>query len=221
MINGDCAYLRGETGDYATFANLLDPVRAAQLPVRATLGNHDDRANFRQGLAEAKERDEALSDKQVALVRSQRANWFLLDSLELTNKTPGLLGEAQLKWLAAKLDAQADKPAIVFAHHNLFFGPGENKGALKDTAPLMELMRPRRHVKAFIFGHTHNWSLQEDESGIHLINLPPVAYVFNKSRPNGWVEAVVKPDGLRLKLHALNREHPEHGQVKELKWRQA
>ena len=29
----------------------------------------------------------------------------------------------------------------------------------------------------------------EHDSGIHLINLPPTAYVFEEGKPSGWVRA--------------------------------
>lgn len=221
LVNGDCAYNQGLPGDYQTFTALVEPVRQAQMPVHLTLGNHDDRANFRAGVREAREGQGTVTEKHAVILRTERANWFLLDTLEFVNKTPGWLGEQQLAWLAKALDANPGKPAILVAHHNLHLTSGENKGALKDTDQLLEIMRSRRQVKAYIFGHTHYWDVKEDSSGIHLINLPPVGYVFNKTHPNGWVEATVKPTGLRLKLHALKPDHPAHGQVKELTWRSA
>jgi 3',5'-cyclic-AMP phosphodiesterase len=216
LINGDCAYLKGEPGDYATLADLLQPIRQAGLPVHLTLGNHDDREHFRSALEQAGAA-RPMADKHVAILRSPRANWFLLDSLELVNKTPGLLGAAQLQWLADSLDANTDRPAIIFAHHNLEETP---KNGLKDTEKLLEILRPRRHVKAYMYGHTHNWNVQQDASGLHLINLPPVAYVFNNANPSGWVHATLQKDGVRLELRALDSSHPGHGQKQNLKWRQ-
>jgi len=69
---------------------------------------------------------------------------------------------------AATLDANSKKPALVLVHHN----PGltGNLG-LKDTAAFLEIIRPRRQVKAYIYGHTHTWRVEKDSSGIHLINL--------------------------------------------------
>jgi Icc protein len=217
LINGDCAYLDGQPGDYATLTSLLEPVRGAGIPVTLTLGNHDHRENFRSGVAEGKTARRPLADKHVAVVRSPRVNWFFLDSLDKVNVTPGLLGSDQLAWLVDALDKHADRPAIVCAHHNL--ADGESKGVLNDTEALLAVLAPRRHVKAYVFGHTHNWRVLEHDSGIHLVNLPPVAYVFRPERPSGWIHATVEPGGLRLKLHALDQTHPEHGAVKELTWR--
>jgi len=219
LINGDCAYLDGKPEDYAHFVKLLDPIRAAGMPLHMTLGNHDHRENFRAGVAGPVSERPSFTEKYISIYSTNRAYWFLLDSLEAVNKTPGSLGEAQLQWLTRVLDEHKDKPAILFAHHNLHLVEGENKSGLKDTEKLLEIARPRKHVKAYIFGHTHRWEVKTDESGLHFINLPPVAYVFDKARPSGWVEAQLKADGLRLQLRALDAKHPEAGQVKELSWR--
>lgn len=217
LINGDCAYLKGEPGDYETFAALIQPIRAAQMPIHLTLGNHDHREHFWDGLGAAGETERPVADRHVALVKSERANWLLLDSLDKVNVTPGILGEAQLAWLGKTLDANADKPAIICAHHNP--QSPEVKGALLDWEKLIAVLAPRRHVKAFIFGHTHDWSVTTHLSGIHFINLPPIAYVFKTGKPNGWVHASVRTHGVQLKLNCLDRTHAAHGETKELKWR--
>jgi len=219
LIDGDCAYNTGEQGDYATLTELLQPVRQAELPVHLTLGNHDERDHFWGALTEAKAAKRPVADKHVGIVRTPRVNWFLLDSLETTNVTPGLLGDAQRDWLAKTLDANADKPAIVFAHHNP--KKDDAPAGLKDTEKFFAIIEPRKQVKAYIFGHTHNWNVTKTESGIHLINLPPVAYIFEKGKPNGWVHATLHPDSLRLEMHCLDRTHKDHGQVLDLKWRKS
>ena len=88
------------------------------MPVHLALGNHDNRERFWEALPEEKAAQRPLADRQVALLRTPRANWFVLDSLEKTLSTPGLLGQEQLDWLAGALDANPDKPALVLIHHN-------------------------------------------------------------------------------------------------------
>jgi 3',5'-cyclic AMP phosphodiesterase CpdA len=218
FVVGDCAFNSGEAADYAQFTGLLDPLRAGGLPLHLTLGNHDHRENFRAALKEKKATKRPVADKQVALVRTANANWFVLDSLEKTVQTPGLLGEAQLKWLAKALDENKRKPAVVLVHHN----PGVDGtiGGLKDTAAFYEIIRPRKQVKAYIYGHTHKWKVNQDESGIHLVNLPPVAYVFHEGDPAGWTHVSLRRDGMKLELRCLDTAHKEHGQVVDLKWRE-
>jgi hypothetical protein len=61
----------------------------------------------------------------------------------------------------------------------------------------------------------------EDDSGIHLVNLPPVAYVFREGNPSGWVHATTRRDGMRLELRCVDPKHKCQGQVVDLKWRAA
>lgn len=219
FVIGDCAFSSGEMDDYATLTGLLDPLRAGGLPLHLALGNHDQRDNFRAALETKKALKRPVADKQVALLRTSEVNWFMLDSLERTLQTPGSLGTAQLDWLASALDANRRKPAIILVHHHPV--KAENGNGLKDTARLLELIRPRKQVKAWIFGHTHAWNVSQDDSGIHLVNLPPVAYVFLPGIPSGWVHATVRQDGMTLELRCLDSAHPDHGQVMNLKWQPA
>lgn len=217
FITGDCAFNSGQTGDYSTLTRLLAPLRTDQLPIHLALGNHDNRDRFWEALESEKAARRPLADRQVALLQTPSANWFVLDSLETTLSTPGVLGHEQLDWLAQTLDANPSKPALVLVHHN----PGAigHVGGLKDTAAFYDIIRPRRQVKAYIFGHTHIWQVQHDTSGIHLINLPPVAYVFVEGEPAGWVHATLGPKGMRLQLRCVDPTHKTHGQVVDLKWR--
>jgi len=216
FVAGDCAYNSGQVDDYALVADLLEPIRAAQMPVHLALGNHDNRERFWEAFRAEKAAPRPLADRQVALLRTPRANWFVLDSLETTLSTPGLLGQEQLGWLAGALDANPDQPALVLIHHNP--GLSGNIG-LKDTTALFEIIRPRKQVKAYIFGHTHAWNVGQDESGIHLINLPPVGYVFTAGLPTGWVHATLERKGIQLELRCVDHTQKSHGQIVKLQWR--
>jgi 3',5'-cyclic AMP phosphodiesterase CpdA len=216
LITGDCAFNSGQTGDYEFLANVLEPMRRDQLPIHLALGNHDNRERFWQAFEEEKAAKRPLADRQVAILPTKRVNWFIMDSLETTLSTPGLLGPAQLEWLAKALDANAGKPAIVVIHHNP--GISGNMG-LKDTVALFEIIRPRRQVKAYIYGHTHTWKVETEESGIHLVNLPPVAYLFHEGDPAGWVHATLEKQSMSLELRCVDTNHKNHGQKVDLKWR--
>lgn len=216
FVTGDCAYDDGELGDYGTFTTLLAPLRADGMSVRLTLGNHDNRERFWEVLA-AETAHRPLADRQAEFLPSPRANWFMLDSLERTRYTPGLVGAEQLEWLAAALDANCSKPALVMVHHDPgFLG---KVGGLRDTEALFKVIRPRKQVKAVIYGHTHDWHIRQDKSGIHLINLPPTAYVFEQGKPSGWVRATVQDDRMRIELRCVDPKHPLNGETKTLKWR--
>ena len=219
LLNGDCAYGNGVPGEYATFAGLMKPFSAAGIPFHVTLGNHDHRENLRAGMIGAGGGKGPLESKRVGIVAGSRVNWFLLDSLE--SLSVGKLGDEQRKWLADALDARKERPALVMVHHNPALpGPdGKVGGGLTDTQELLDLLTPRKHVKALIFGHTHHWELQQRE-GLHLINLPAIAYPFRNGDPTGWVDCKLTAQGASLELRALDATHPAHGKVTQLKWRE-
>lgn len=220
MINGDCAYLKGLPADYANLADCIAPLSQAGLPLHMTMGNHDDRGPFYEALKQQKPERPLLQSKHVTVVETPRANWFLLDSLDQVNVTPGLLGEEQRGWLTRALTERSEKPAIVMAHHTPQFEPpaeGKAWGGLRDTVELMELLAGHKHVKAFIFGHSHQWAHLQRGS-IHLVNLPPVAYVFAEGKPSGWVIADMQENGLMLELRAIDPAHKQHGEKLHLEW---
>ena len=84
-------------------------VRKSGLTLHLTLGNHDHRGNFMKALPEdaAAAKDGGLADRHVTLIESARADLYMLDSLDVTNNTPGVLGEGQLAWLAKSLDSSS------------------------------------------------------------------------------------------------------------------
>ena len=98
LVNGDCAFNHGLGEDYATFTNLLKPLSEAGLPLHLTLGNHDDRDVFWNALKDARPAVPPLASRQVSIVEGARANWFLLDSLDIVNKTPGRLGDEPVSY---------------------------------------------------------------------------------------------------------------------------
>lgn len=215
FVVGDCAFRDGQPGDYSALVKLMEPLRAAGMTLHLALGNHDDRGNFLAAVNSSSSLN--VANHQVSLVRSDRCNWFILDSLEKTLQTPGLLGAEQLAWLAKTLDENSARLAMVLVHHN----PGKDGaiGGLKDTQDLFDVIRPRKQVKALIYGHTHDWKVTQDQSGIHLINLPPVAYPFKEGNPSGWVEVEMGRSGMDLELRCVDPQHPLHGQEVKLKWR--
>ena len=92
--------------EYEQFAQLIEPLRTAGLPVHLGLGNHDNFTHFAAGLARLRPQDKPVEGKQVVVVELDRVNLFVLDSYDPKIGVGGSLGEAQLKWLAKALDAR-------------------------------------------------------------------------------------------------------------------
>ncbi len=114
-----------------------------------------------------------------------------MDSLFKTNFTPGLLGKDQLQWLAKSLDARADKPALLIAHHNL-----EGLTGLQDAAALLQIAVDHQQVKAYFYGHTHQWKVRREKE-IHLVNVPATAWLFDAKEPRGWLDVTLQRRALR------------------------
>ncbi len=212
IISGDLAFLKGLPGDYKLIKELYQPIREAGVPLHLVLGNHDQRENFWAAFPEAKPAG-AAADRQAAVVETPLANWFLMDSLYKTDVTPGQLGKDQLQWLAKALDAHPDKPALLMAHHNL-----EGPAGLQDAAALLQIAVDHKQVKAYIYGHTHQWQVRREKE-IHLVNVPATAWLFDAKQPRGWLDITLQKAGATVVMNALDRNHAKHGERHELKWR--
>lgn len=217
IIAGDCAHSTGLAGDYAVLKEELAPVNDAGVPVYMAMGNHDNRERFWAAFPQCRARSaQSGLDKHAFVVEGLHADWFVLDSNVKTGVVSGEMGEQQLAWLAAELDKQPDKPALLVAHHYPSVAKDDN--GLRDFDALWSVIRQRRRVKAYLFGHSHRWVLEQRE-GVHLINLPALAWLFDEAQPRAWTEAIVGPDGMRLQLHCLNDVPTANGGRQDLRWR--
>ena len=212
IISGDLAFLQGKPGDYKLIRELYRPIREAGIPLHLVLGNHDHREHFWAAFPEARPAQPA-ADRQAAVVETPLANWFLLDSLFQTDVTPGLLGKEQLQWLSKALEARADKPALLVAHHNLRGAMG-----LRDAAALFETAVTHKQAKAYFYGHTHQWEVSK-EKGLHLVNVPATAWLFDAKEPRGWLDVTIRQAGAAVMMNALDKKHAKHRDRIELKWR--
>jgi len=217
LVDGDLAFHHGDSSDYATFLRCAEPLLRHDLPVHVTLGNHDHRENLRKALADRFHEANFVADKVVGSVAGSGVRFVLLDSQNGVNVTAGLLGEAQLTWLARDLDAHPIEPAVILVHHNI---NSHSESALRDTEALLEVLRPRRQAKAVVFGHTHVWNVRKIED-IHMINLPAIGYRFLPKQPLGWVVFRPRKDGAELELRCVGGDRKRDQKRVDLKWRAA
>lgn len=203
IINGDCAMSRGTEAEYKELLRLVQPIRVAGITVHVTIGNHDNREKLWKLLPFLKKEQMGI---QAGVIELPHVNLVLLDS-----GRKGILGDKQLNWLAKALDARPDKPALVFGHYN----PYPNRGVrpikgMSDGPTLLKLLKDRKHARAYIYGHTHEW--QHDQlSHVHLINQPAVSYYFGKGHAHGWVDVKLTKRSADLELRCIDPKHKEHG----------
>lgn len=219
-IVGDLALKNGQPGDYAQLLKLLAPLRERGIPVHLTLGNHDDRGPIREALKARA--DPAVEGRFATVVDAAGARLVLLDSLDKVDEVDGVLGDAQRGWLAETLDAKPDVATVVLMHHHPSPTEEPRPGALQDTAALFEILRPRKQVKALVFGHTHVWRLDERD-GVRLVNLPAVAYHFDARQPLGWCRLEPARDGAgaTIELRCVGGDRTKDRERDELSWRGA
>jgi hypothetical protein len=220
IVAGDCVYLHGLKPDYEALKEFLEPLRGAGIPLLLAMGNHDNRRGFASVFSDAAIlQGTELADRKAAVIETPHADWYLLDSCTATHYTPGLFGGEQLSWLAGRLDKSPSKPALLVAHHYPKVTDEDN--GLEDTEAFLKVVGPRRQVKCYFFGHSHRWALKQREDGLHLVNLPANAWLFNETFPRGFVDARLEEKGCALTLHCLDRGDKRHGEKRALDWRSA
>lgn len=224
FVNGDCAFNVGLRADYETFRSLVQPLLDAGVPVHLTMGNHDDRGPFYELFPEAMAQPATALKRQVSTVESSQAVWIFIDTLKEVNKVTGEVGAEQRQWISTEIDrgGATGKAVVVVGHHYPQDKPGESSGVisgLADTVEFLELLRSKPQVKAYIFGHSHNYGYKVADGGVHLVNQPPVGYLFDPTRPNGWIRGQLDAKSLTLELRALDKNHAEHQVAKTLAWR--
>jgi Icc protein len=213
VVTGDIARLTGQMEDYENFQKLLVPL-VGRRPIYLALGNHDNRVNFLDVFENPADRKQAVKGKHIVTVDAGPVRFILLDSLFSTNETMGLLGKTQRTWLQQYLHTSDDKPAILFFHHSL----RDDDGDLQDLPRLFDIIQPVAKVKAIVYGHSHEYAFSDFE-GIHLINLPAVAFSFGNDQPIGWVEARLGRAGGEFVLHAIGGNTDQDGRARQLRWR--
>jgi Icc protein len=216
IINGDLALSVGTAADYAVVRELIAPLRDAGIPVHLTLGNHDVRDVFTQAFPEMKSASALKEARHNGLIDLPSTRLILLDTLDQTPGPAGKLGAEQIAWVLARIDEVPAKQVILVGHHNPQVGGDSShyKGGLADTAEFWPEIAKRTQVKAYIHGHTHEWT-QASESRIHIISTIACAYVFNpNTNAVGWTSARFNAHGFELKLHTLEASHAWSGETK-------
>jgi 3',5'-cyclic AMP phosphodiesterase CpdA len=216
IINGDLALSVGTAADYAVVRELIAPLRDAGIPIHLTLGNHDVRDVFMQAFPEMKSASDLRDPRHNGLIDLPSTRLILLDTLDQTPGPAGKLGAEQIAWALARIDEVPTKQVVLVGHHNPQVGGDTShyKGGIADTADFWPELAKRPQVKAYIHGHTHEWT-QAKENDIHIISTIACAYVFNaNTNATGWTSARFNAHGFQLKLNTLETDHAWSGESK-------
>jgi 3',5'-cyclic AMP phosphodiesterase CpdA len=155
VVTGDLADL-GEAGAYAELRALVEPV-AARIGARVlwVMGNHDDRAAFREGLYG---HDDDAADRLRPVDRVDELDGLRIVTLDTSvpGHHYGALADEQLAWLADVLATPAPLGTILAMHHPPVPAvlPLAASVELREQRRLAEVLRGT-DVRAIIAGHLH------------------------------------------------------------------
>ena len=216
IINGDLALSVGTAADYAVVRELIAPLRNAGIPLHLTLGNHDVRDVFAQAFPEMKSASALKEPRHNTVIDLPSTRLILLDTLDQTPGPAGKLGAEQIAWMLARIDEVPGKQVVLIGHHNPQVGGDSShfKGGIADTADFWPELAKRPQVKAYVHGHTHEWT-QAKENDIHIVSTIACAYVFNpNTNATGWTSARFNAHGFQLRLNTLEVDHAWNGEAK-------
>lgn len=182
LLTGDLV----DDGSEAGYRRLTDYFAAADVPVLALPGNHDDPGAMDRVLAEGAVRRDGrwpLGDWTLALLDSSQAD-----------RVSGRLGAAEL----ARLDdllRHTHGPVLVALHHPAVAPAGcDPEMTLEDAADLWRVLEGRPQVKGVLWGHVH----QEADlvhGGVRCMATPSTCVQF-RLLPDG-AEVDPSPPGYR------------------------
>jgi len=165
LITGDLV-ADGCPESYEAFRDL---VRSLPMPVHLSLGNHDERRNFRRVVLECPDASEA---PYCYVFRSGETDFLVLDSCPAAT-----LDADQLGWLSDRLGES--QGAIVCVHHHPV--PTGlvwlDRLILRNGEELTALVRSCRRVQGVLFGHIHR-TFEEDLGGVPLLGTPSTCFQF-------------------------------------------
>lgn len=190
LHTGDLIHESGVAG-YARLRRALAPLG---LPLVPTLGNHDDRAAFRQGFLKELDGDER---RYYGVHAFDGLRVIALDSL-VPGEIGGELGREQLIWLANVLmqpTPDGSRGTIIALHHPVALAGFTYlvDGLLRDAPALAAVLAPHP-ILGVLAGHCHAPSMTAF-AGTTVVTAPSVACQFAPDTP----EAIISPaSGLNL-----------------------
>lgn len=149
VVTGDLAD-RGELEAYKLFK---EQIRSTGLPVYSILGNHDDRATFRQSMSDTPV--DAAGFVQYAI--ETPAGIFVLLDTKLDGSDAGSYCATRQSWLQKTLRRYHSEPVFLFMHHPPFdiHLPCIDKIGLDEKEAFAEIVSEHSNIRHLFFGHAH------------------------------------------------------------------
>jgi 3',5'-cyclic-AMP phosphodiesterase len=154
VVTGDLTH----GGDRGSYLRLKATLAALRLPHVLLIGNHDDRATFREIFPDA------LRDANGFVQGVQHLDGASLVFLDTVKTEPrvgayhaGAYCAARCAWLDRTLQDAGTRPVYLFMHHppHKTGFAGMDKIRLEDDERFYEVVRRHRHVRHIFCGHIH------------------------------------------------------------------
>ena len=186
ILSGDLRN-HGEPQSYAYLRQILEEeLRPFGVPVLLGLGNHDSRVPFRRAILGQSDADDE-GDPYFYSYTVGDVRVLMLDS-KVPGRVHGLLGERQLDWLAAQLDAPTTSHDLVVLHHPCVPRgvPRPDDYLLQDAPELGRVLAraDQGQVLGILCGHSHVSSVSVFAGLLH-VAAPATAYLLDPSITDG------------------------------------
>jgi 3',5'-cyclic AMP phosphodiesterase CpdA len=188
----------GRTEEYARLCEILDPLEA---PLYVVPGNRDDTHEMRAAFSDDSHLAGAgeflhyvIEDHDIRLVG--------IDST-FAGERKGRFCAARQAWLDKTLEAQPDRPTLLFIHHPPFDVGDHYVGGYRrpeEAAALEQIVVRQPQVMGMLCGHVH-WLVEREWAGTQARIMPSVAVDVRKGIDE--TEARGRPVYM---LHRLSRE---------------
>lgn len=150
IVTGDLTHW----GQAAAYTALRGAFGALAMPSYLLLGNHDNRAVFREIFPEAPVDPDGFIQ---SVIDRTEGRFILLDTHE-PRDPGGVLCDRRLAWLEARLSEARDRPIYLFMHHPPFPVGIKRMDAATLRAPeaLARIVEPHaQRIRHLFFGHLH------------------------------------------------------------------
>lgn len=201
----DAVVATGDLTDHGTeaemelLAELLAPL---SIPVLALPGNHDVRATFREAFDQPWASDTHLSWAVDVGSGDDAVHLIGLDTVD-PGSHGGMFDEERQAWLAAALDAAADRPTIIAMHHPPFLTGIHWMDALglQRMDDFAATVAGRPNVVRILCGHVHRPIVTTVAGITTSVGISTIHHVQLDLDPAAPVEVIEDPAGYQLHHH--------------------
>jgi Icc protein len=172
--------------EYAHLRALLAPL---PMPVYLVPGNHDDRGALAAAFPD--HRYLPRDGFQHYVLEQYPVRLVVLDTL-LPGQTGGLMCDARLQWLDARLREAPARPTMVVMHHPPFLTgiAFMDKHGLANAEAMAEVIQRHPHVERIVCGHLHR-PIQRRWAGTVVLTAPSTAHqislALHPGTPSGFI----------------------------------